>query len=58
MSIGSRLSPIKVLDPEGRSIETGSYWKEKPVVFVFIRHFGRLFAASRLRSCGRGKANT
>jgi len=40
VSIASRLSPIKVLDPEGRSIELGSYWKEKPVVLVFIRHFG------------------
>jgi hypothetical protein len=40
VSIASRLSPIKVLDPEGRSIALGSYWEEKPVVLVFIRHFG------------------
>ena len=40
MSIASKLLPIKVLDPEGRSVALGSYWKEKPVVLVFIRHFG------------------
>ena len=40
MNIASRLAPIKVLDPEGRSIALGSYWKNKPVVLVFIRHFG------------------
>jgi hypothetical protein len=40
MSIAARLSPIKVLDPEGRSIALGNYWQENPVVLVFIRHFG------------------
>jgi hypothetical protein len=40
VSIASRLSPIEVLDLEGRSVALGSYWKEKPVVLVFIRHFG------------------
>ena len=40
MSIASKLSSIEVLDPEGRSVALGRFWQERPVVLVFIRHFG------------------
>ena len=40
MNIPSKLKPIAVLDPEGRSVTLGSTWAEKGVVLVFIRHFG------------------
>jgi hypothetical protein len=40
MNIPSRLSSIEVLDPEGRSVALGRFWQDKPVVLVFIRHFG------------------
>ena len=40
MSFASGLSSQEVLDPEGRKVKLGDYWKENPVVLVFIRHFG------------------
>ena len=38
--VADRLAPIEVLDPEGRSVRLGDQWRDKPVVLVFIRHFG------------------
>lgn len=40
MNVAERLSPIELLDPEGRAVHLGSMWSERPVVLVFIRHFG------------------
>lgn len=38
--VADRLASIEVLDPEGRSEKLGDQWRDKPVVLVFIRHFG------------------
>ena len=40
MSIADKLSSIEVLDPDGHPVKLGSLWREKPVVLVFVRHFG------------------
>jgi hypothetical protein len=29
-----------VLDERGASVELGTLWRERPVVLVFLRHFG------------------
>jgi cytochrome oxidase Cu insertion factor (SCO1/SenC/PrrC family) len=34
------MSNSSVTSTEGQSIQLGSTWQEKPVVLVFIRHFG------------------
>ena len=34
------LARLPVLDAEGRSVELGSLWRDRPAVLVFIRHFG------------------
>jgi hypothetical protein len=34
------LSKMTVLDAEGRKVELGTLWAERPVVIAFIRHFG------------------
>lgn len=40
MSLTEALAPITVTDPDGREVALGSLWHDRPVVLVFIRHFG------------------
>jgi hypothetical protein len=40
MRLASRLSAIELSDWEGRRVRLGSLWRDRPVVLVFIRHFG------------------
>ena len=30
----------RVLDPGGQPVEIASLWKDRPALFVFLRHFG------------------
>ena len=48
MGIAEKLSSIEVLDPDGHPVKLGSLWEEKPVVLVFVRHFGRLFCREQV----------
>jgi len=34
------LARMPVLDGDGRSVELGTLWRDRPAVLVFIRHFG------------------
>lgn len=34
------LRRLRVLDELGRSIQITQFWKDKPVVMIFVRHFG------------------
>jgi hypothetical protein len=36
----AELGKVAVQDPEGGSRALASLWRRKPVVLVFIRHFG------------------
>jgi cytochrome oxidase Cu insertion factor (SCO1/SenC/PrrC family) len=40
MRLSTRLSEIELRDSEGEPTRLGSLWQERPVVLVFIRHFG------------------
>ncbi|MDP2312401.1 MAG: hypothetical protein Q8P41_05810 [Pseudomonadota bacterium] len=40
MSLADDLAPIAVTDPDRGEVELGSLWRDRPVVLVFIRHFG------------------
>lgn len=40
MRLATRLAPIDLLDVEGAPVRLGSLWAERPVVLVFVRHFG------------------
>ena len=40
MRIASQLSGIELSDWRGSRVRLGSLWQERPVVLVFIRHFG------------------
>ncbi len=34
------LGDLSVLDLDGRSVRLGELWRERPIVLVFVRHFG------------------
>lgn len=40
MRLSSRLAPLVLEDWRGEPRPLGSHWRERPVVLVFIRHFG------------------
>lgn len=40
MSLTEDLAPLAVLDLDGQELVLGSLWADRPVVLVFIRHFG------------------
>ena len=40
MRIATRLAGIELEDWQGRSCRLGDFWRDQPVVLVFIRHFG------------------
>lgn len=40
MRTASRLAGIELADCEGTKRPLAAYWREQPVVLVFIRHFG------------------
>jgi len=40
MRTASRLATIELSDWQGEQHVLGSLWRERPVVLVFIRHFG------------------
>ena len=40
MRIASRLSAIELSDWTGNRERLGAFWEDRPIVLVFIRHFG------------------
>jgi len=38
--VSTRLAGIELSDWRGEKLRLGSLWQERPVVLVFIRHFG------------------
>ncbi len=40
MRLVTRLSGIELSDWTGEQVRLGTFWKDQPVVLVFIRHFG------------------
>jgi hypothetical protein len=40
MRTASRLAGIELRDWRGERVRLGSLWEQRPVVLVFIRHFG------------------
>jgi hypothetical protein len=40
MPIARRLSRIELADSECVSRRIGDFWRDRPIVLVFVRHFG------------------
>jgi hypothetical protein len=38
--VSTKLSDIELSDWRGEPVRLGSLWRDRPVVLVFIRHFG------------------
>jgi len=39
-SFSSRLAGITLPDPDGKPVQLGSLWADRPAVVVFLRHYG------------------
>ena len=40
MGIVDKLADIELADWQGGRERLGTYWRDRPVVLVFVRHFG------------------
>lgn len=40
MSVAQEMADLVVQDTEGQDVRLGSLWAERPVILVFVRHFG------------------
>jgi hypothetical protein len=40
MRLPTKLSPIVLRDADGKDVRLGSLWDSRPIVLVFVRHFG------------------
>jgi len=40
MSVARRLQDMQLEDAGGGRVRLGELWRERPVVLVFVRHFG------------------
>ncbi len=40
MRLADKLSGIELSDWTGRCERLGAFWRERPIVLVFVRHFG------------------
>jgi hypothetical protein len=40
MSIPADLAPLSALDLQGQPVLLGSLWATRPVLLVYIRHYG------------------
>ena len=40
MDVPARLSPIELEEVGHEQVALGTYWRDKTVVLVFLRHFG------------------
>jgi len=39
-ALAARLAPLAALDERGASVTLGDFWRSRPVVLAFVRHFG------------------
>ena len=39
-AVSSALADLELQDAEGNRVRLGGLWAERPVVLVFVRHFG------------------
>jgi hypothetical protein len=40
VAVSSALSDLVLTDPDGQQVRLGSLWASRPIVLVFVRHFG------------------
>lgn len=40
IAVGDRAPEVEVLDPSDRGVALPSYWRDRPAILAFLRHFG------------------
>ena len=40
MRVPTKLAPLELEDTTGARVRLGSLWRDRPVVLIFVRHFG------------------
>jgi hypothetical protein len=40
VEVGDHAPEVTVLDGEGREVRLSSFWRDRPAVLAFLRHFG------------------
>jgi len=40
MRLSERLAGFELVDSSGATRRLGDYWQDRPIVLVFVRHFG------------------
>lgn len=40
IDVGERAPDVTVLDANDREVELSSYWRDRPAILAFLRHFG------------------
>ena len=40
MNVAQQLRQTTALDLDGQTVHLGDFWREKPAILVFVRHFG------------------
>lgn len=40
MKSSEKLAEFELVDASGETRRLGDYWRDRPVVLVFVRHFG------------------
>lgn len=40
VKLGEPAPDVPVLDQEGREVRLSSFWRDRPAVLAFLRHFG------------------
>lgn len=39
-NVGDAAPNVTICDAEGNAVHLAEYWREQPIVLVFLRHFG------------------
>ncbi len=48
MSVATDLGPLRLTEDDGVPVSLGAFWAERPVVLVFVRHFGCVFCREQV----------
>lgn len=48
MSVATELAPLRLTEDDGVPVSLGEFWAERPVVLLFVRHFGCVFCREQV----------
>jgi peroxiredoxin len=48
MSVATKLAPLRLFDHDAVPVRLGDLWAERPIVLLFVRHFGCIFSREQV----------